>query len=138
MAVDADNRLLWRYSPRRLEAEVIRDSMLQVSGSLDEQMSGPSYMIWAYVPKATVQFASKDKLGLDTFRRMVYQFVPRIYQDETRSARFDCPDTNLPSPRRTVSTTALQSGSNLWNSPFVLDQWRPLVGQASKGCGERF
>lgn len=37
---DLDNRLLWRYSPRRLEAEIIRDSMLAVSGTLDKKMFG--------------------------------------------------------------------------------------------------
>lgn len=37
---DLDNKLLWRYSPRRLEAEIIRDSMLAVSGTLDKKMFG--------------------------------------------------------------------------------------------------
>jgi hypothetical protein len=38
---DPSNRLLWRYAPRRLEAEIIRDSMLAVSGQLDPTMFGP-------------------------------------------------------------------------------------------------
>ena len=38
---DLDNRLLWRFSPRRLEAESIRDSMLAVSQALDRKMFGP-------------------------------------------------------------------------------------------------
>lgn len=40
-SVDPDNRLLWRHTRRRLEAEVIRDAMLAVSGQLDERMYGP-------------------------------------------------------------------------------------------------
>ncbi len=40
-AVDPANKLFWRYQPRRLEAESIRDSILAVSGLLDEQMFGP-------------------------------------------------------------------------------------------------
>src|SRR5262249_53983617 len=44
LAVDVDNRLLWRYSPHRLEAECVRDAMLSVSGQLNEQRGGPSYM----------------------------------------------------------------------------------------------
>jgi hypothetical protein len=40
-AKDAGNRLLWRFAPRRLEAEPIRDAMLSVAGLLDGQMYGP-------------------------------------------------------------------------------------------------
>lgn len=39
--LDVDNKYLWRFSPRRAEAEVIRDSMLQVSGLLDPTPFGP-------------------------------------------------------------------------------------------------
>ncbi len=38
--IDPDNRLLWRYSPRRMEAEVIRDSLLAASGELDRTQFG--------------------------------------------------------------------------------------------------
>ncbi len=38
---DNRNRLLWRFEPRRIEAEAIRDSLLAVTGSLDERMFGP-------------------------------------------------------------------------------------------------
>src|SRR5262249_44725898 len=40
-AVDPENRLLWRHTPRRLEAEVIRDAILAASGDLDGRMFGP-------------------------------------------------------------------------------------------------
>jgi Protein of unknown function (DUF1549)/Protein of unknown function (DUF1553)/Planctomycete cytochrome C len=40
-AVDRENRLIWRRPARRLEAEVIRDSLLAVGGALDERMYGP-------------------------------------------------------------------------------------------------
>jgi cytochrome c553 len=39
--VDRDNRLLWRWSPRRLEAEIIRDSLLAISDQLDPYLLGP-------------------------------------------------------------------------------------------------
>ncbi len=39
--VDPENRFCWRFSPRRVEAEIIRDSMLAVSGRLDATMFGP-------------------------------------------------------------------------------------------------
>lgn len=37
---DPDNQLWWRRSPQRMEAEIIRDNLLAVSGSLDEKMFG--------------------------------------------------------------------------------------------------
>jgi len=40
-AIDPENRYLWRYEPRRVEAEIVRDAMLAVSGSLDTAMYGP-------------------------------------------------------------------------------------------------
>ena len=41
--IDSDNRYLWRRSPIRLEAEVLRDSMLAVSGQLNPLMGGPPF-----------------------------------------------------------------------------------------------
>jgi hypothetical protein len=43
MALDADNRYLWRKSPVRLDAESLRDAMLLVSGKLNRQMGGPGF-----------------------------------------------------------------------------------------------
>src|SRR5687767_5385793 len=41
LAVDPDNRYLWRIKPRRMEAEIVRDSVLHVAGQLDATMGGP-------------------------------------------------------------------------------------------------
>jgi Protein of unknown function (DUF1553)/Protein of unknown function (DUF1549)/F5/8 type C domain len=117
--VDASNRLLWRFTSRRLEAEAIRDTVLQTSGALDRRMGGPGYHLWNYSGYVIV-FTPKPKLGPDEFRRMVYQFKPRLQQDGTFGA-FDCPDGTGVAPRRTVSTTALQA-LNLLNDEFLHDQ----------------
>jgi hypothetical protein len=132
-AVDADCRLLWRYPPRRMEAEAIRDCLLQVSGSLDRRMGGPGYHLWQYGPTAVVQYTPRENLEPDAFRRMVYQFRPRIHRDGTFGA-FDCPDASLPTPRRTVSTTALQA-LNLLNSPFVLGQSERWARRLAREAG---
>jgi hypothetical protein len=132
-AVDTDCRLLWRYPPRRMEAEAIRDCLLQVSGSLDRRMGGPGYHLWQYGQTAVVQYTPREKLEPDAFRRMVYQFMPRIHRDGTFGA-FDCPDASLPAPRRTVSTTALQA-LNLLNSPFVLEQSERLAQRLAREAG---
>ncbi|MCB1124119.1 MAG: DUF1553 domain-containing protein, partial [Verrucomicrobiae bacterium] len=47
--LDADSRLLWRFPPRRLSAEEIRDSMLQVAGKLDTTMGGPGFRLYYYM-----------------------------------------------------------------------------------------
>jgi hypothetical protein len=116
-AVDAGDRLLWRYPPRRLEAEAIRDTMLQVSGALERRMGGRGYHLWDYSGYVIV-FSPKARLEPDAFRRMIYQFKPRLQQDGTFGV-FDCPDATTTMPRRNRSTTALQA-LNLLNDPFVL------------------
>ena len=121
---DRDDRLLWRMSPRRLEAEAIRDAMLSASGSLDLRMGGPGYSIWEENTNYVVVFKPRDDLGPDANRRMIYQFKPRSQPDPTFGA-FDCPDAALVAPRRNTSTTALQA-LNLLNSRFVLAQSRTL------------
>jgi hypothetical protein len=116
---DGDCRLLWRFPPRRLEAEIIRDTVLQASGSLNCRMGGPGYHLWDYSGYVIV-FTPKTTLGPEEFRRMVYQFKPRIRQDETFGA-FDCPDATQTMPRRNASTTALQA-LNMLNASFMEEQ----------------
>ncbi|MFI5458032.1 MAG: PSD1 and planctomycete cytochrome C domain-containing protein [Isosphaerales bacterium] len=118
--LDRDNRLVWRVSPRRLEAESIRDAILAASGRLDSRMGGPGYNIWEKNTNYVAVYKPRDELGPDAFRRMVYQFKPRSQPDPTFGA-FDCPDATLVAPRRNVSTTALQA-LNLLNSRFVIQQ----------------
>ncbi|HAV60871.1 MAG TPA: hypothetical protein DCY13_00710, partial [Verrucomicrobiales bacterium] len=47
-AVDADTRLLWRFPPRRLTAEELRDTMLSVAGKLDLRAGGPGFQLYRY------------------------------------------------------------------------------------------
>jgi mono/diheme cytochrome c family protein len=119
-SIDRDNRLLWRMTPRRLEAESIRDAILATSGRLDLRMGGPGYNIWENNTNYVAVYKPRAELGPEAFRRMVYQFKPRSQPDPTFGA-FDCPDAALVAPRRNVSTTALQS-LNLLNSRFVVQQ----------------
>jgi hypothetical protein len=120
LTADQQNRLLWRMTPRRLEAEAVRDAILSASGKLDLRMGGPGYSLWEKNTNYVVVFKAKDELGPVEFRRMVYQFKPRSQQDPTFGI-FDCPDAALARPRRTISTTALQALS-LLNSQFIVSQ----------------
>ena len=83
---DADGRLLWRFTPRRLEAEAIRDSMLAVSGALDLKMGGPGFYLMDVVEENVMHYFPKEKFTPAEFRRMVYLF--RIRADAGRRVRF--------------------------------------------------
>ncbi len=134
-SIDGDNRKLWRFSPRRLEAEEIRDAILSVAGTLDlSTIGGPGYDLWQPNTNYVVVFTPKIDLGPDTFRRMVYQFKPRSQPDPTFGA-FDCPDGGLVAPRRNSSTTALQA-LNLLNSRFLLDQSNRFGERLKREAGE--
>ena len=118
--IDRQNRLLSRQTPRRLEAEGVRDAMLAANGQLNEKMGGPGYFLWEKDSNYVVVFKPRTHLEADEYRRMIYQFQPRSQRDPIFGL-FDCPDGALARPRRTTSTTALQA-LNLLNSAFVEDQ----------------
>ena len=116
LARDAQDRLLWRYPARRLEAEAIRDSMLSVSGLLDQAMGGRGFDLFrsrggldGFVPVET--FAGE---GL---KRMIYAHKVRMEKESVFGA-FDCPDAGQTAARRRHSTTPIQA-LNLLNSPFT-------------------
>ena len=107
--------------------------MLQTSGALNPRRGGPGYNIWDYSGYVIV-FKPKTALGPDEFRRMVYQFKPRLQQDQTFGV-FDCPDATQTTPRRTTSTTPLQA-LNLLNDPFMLDQGERFAARLRKEAGD--
>jgi len=81
---DPDNKLIWRYNRRRIEAEAVRDSMLAISGVLNPQMGGPG--VFPPVPAGTLSELSAtavaggwktEKDPAQSNRRSVYIFVRR-------------------------------------------------------------
>ncbi|HAM70115.1 MAG TPA: hypothetical protein DCM86_00540 [Verrucomicrobiales bacterium] len=120
LRVDAGSRLLWRFPPRRLEAEGIRDSILAVCGNLDRRAGGPSFYLHDVDRENVYHYHPKEEFGAAECRRMVYAFKVRMEQDGIFGA-FDCPDGSLVMPRRSISTTPLQA-LNLYNSRFTLHQ----------------
>ncbi len=119
MQKNAGATLLWRFPPKRVEAEVIRDSILQASGKLDRTIGGRSYRIHNE-KKTYAQWEVVKNHGPDTWRRMLYQERMRRVDDQMFTA-FDFPDCGQVRAKRPVSTTPLQA-LNLMNSPFVLEQ----------------
>ena len=134
MAVDAASSLLWRYPPRRLEAEAIRDAMLAVSGALDLTPGGPGFDVFKPNDNYVRVYDPKEQFGPVEFRRMVYQFKPRLQHDGTFGA-FDCPDAGQAAPARASSTTPLQA-LNLMNGPFVLQQAGNFAARVKREAGD--
>jgi len=118
-AVDVGNRLLWRMTPRRLEAEAVRDAMLSVAGKLNARLGGPSFIDVSVVSNnGTTYYSPIDVDGDEFFRRTIYRFNPRGGRSALLDT-FDCPDPANTAPRRAVTTTPLQALS-LLNNSFVL------------------
>jgi hypothetical protein len=70
-AIDADDRLLWRYPARRLEAEAIRDAMLHASGQIDIRMAGPSFRPFTVTVFGSNFYQLTDPVGPEFNRRTI-------------------------------------------------------------------
>jgi hypothetical protein len=116
--IDGDNQWLWRMNRRRLEIESWRDSMLYVSGELDEKVGGPSLQL------------SDQK----NRRRTLYGFVSRHRLDELLRL-FDFPDPNITSASRVVTTVPLQQLFVL-NSEFMAQRARALARRIEKEASQ--
>lgn len=129
--VDADSRYLWRFPPRRLEAEAIRDSILAAAGTLDLRMGGPSFHLFEVDRENVVHYHAKEETGPAEWRRMIYLFKIRQEQDAVFGV-FDCPDGNQVIPKRSRSTTPLQA-LNLLNSRFTMQQAEKMAERVGEG-----
>jgi hypothetical protein len=117
--LDADNRLKWRKSPRRLEAEAVRDTMLAVAGELNLAGGGPGFGDCTEVLRSgSYSYLPGDPTGAEFNRRSVYRTWTRGGRSGLLDA-FDCPDPSITAPRRALTTTPLQA-LVLLNSSFVL------------------
>lgn len=118
---DGDNQFYWRMNRRRLSAEEIRDSMLQVSGHLNLEMGGPGYYLFELEkPEHSPHYEYHlfDPATVETHRRTVYRFVVRSQPDPMMTT-LDCADSSQSVPQRDQTLTALQALS-LMNNGFVL------------------
>jgi hypothetical protein len=112
-ANDPDNRFLSRFSRRAVEAEVLRDAMLSISGELSAFTGG---VTWPTSLKADYGYVHHR------FERSVY--VP-LFRNALPDAltTFDMPDSNTVNGARSVSTVAPQA-LYLLNNPFVIERAR--------------
>ena len=114
-AVDPENRLLWRQRIRRLEAEALRDAVLEVAGTLNLAMGGPPVPM---VARADGEVVAPD--GPEGMRRSIYLQVRRS-QPLTLLQVFDQPVMETNCVRRSTSTVSSQA-LNLLNSEFLIRQ----------------
>ena len=117
--IDGDSRLLWRFPPRRLDAEEIRDTMLSLAGKLDTTMGGPGFRLYQFTQDNVCTYHPLDVHGPETYRRAVYHQNPRAAKMDLLT-EFDCPDAAAVAPRRTATTTPLQA-LTLMNHQFTVD-----------------
>jgi hypothetical protein len=114
LAADPSAKLLWRKPPLRLEAETIRDSMLAVSGLLNEKMYGPNEPIKR---GADGQWLEDDSKG-DPNRRSLY-----LTQSRTRPVAFlhafDAPTMTADNQTQRFRSALPTQSLALLNGPFV-------------------
>ena len=120
--MDANGELLWRFRPRRLSAEVIRDSILHCSGNLKNAKRAPK-LTSGCRPRNVMHYFPKANPGKDTFRHGLHEPYP---PEQDAIFGVDCPDGNQVMPDRPESTTPIQA-LNLFNSPFIMGQARALA-----------
>jgi hypothetical protein len=131
--IDPDVRLLWRYPPRRLEADAIRDSILFTSGSLDLKMGGPGvnpYLTQSKANSSVYEWLPRQTAGRETWRRTIYLLRARGADDGIFKP-FDVPDCGQVRAKRSASTTPLQA-LNLFNSQFTVEQAQRLAARAER------
>lgn len=117
-SVDPDNRLLSHFNRQRLSAEAFRDSVLAVSGQLDNKVGGPS----------------GDADQADFKRRTLYAAVSRHKLSDTLQT-FDFPDPAIHCAKRSDTTTPLQQMFVL-NSPFMREQATALATRVARSDNE--
>ena len=110
--IDPENTLRWRWTPRRLEAEPIRDSVLAVAGRLDRTMYGPG------------------TLNENMTRRSVYFFIKRSRLVPSMML-FDWPEHLVPIGTRSSTTIAPQALAFM-NSTLVRQSAEALASRVGK------
>jgi hypothetical protein len=137
-STDADNHFLWRMNRLRLDAEQIRDAVLQMSGKLDLTMGGPSVKQFIESPgihvTPNVDYAGFDVDDPRNYRRSVYRFLFRTLPDPFMES-LDCPDASQLAPVRTSSYTALQSLA-LLNDRFIVRQSEHVAERLPSAGGD--
>lgn len=136
---DLENRYLWRFRPQRLDAEIVRDSLLAAGGNLNLAVGGEP--IFPVIPKDILagQFRGKwenTPEGPAAWRRGVYVYQRRSLPYPMFET-FDHPDMNVTAGARNVSTVPTQA-LTLLNNPFVLSQAQRFADRLSQQASDPY
>jgi hypothetical protein len=135
IAKDPEDTLLWKFRIQRLDAEVVRDSILAVSGALNPAMGGPP--VFPKLAQEVLESMNKgiwerEEEGPKVWRRSVYVYRKRGLPLPFFEV-FDLPDQNLTCGARNVSTVPTQA-LTLMNDEFVLRQAKLFAGRVSEAA----
>lgn len=133
LRADPENRLYARFKMRRLDAETLRDSMLEITGSLVQSSYGPpsgigrdpAGRVVVGIDKGTITTNKVESGGQDDFRRSIYVQVRRS-KPVTVLDTFDAP-TMVPNCELRAQTTVAPQSLLLMNDTFILDNARRLA-----------
>jgi len=135
LAVDPENRFLWRMNRQRLDADAYRDAVLVVSNRLDPAVGGPGIEHFAKSPgpqsTPKLDYTAYDWTAPGAGRRSIYRVVWRGIADPFMEA-LDFPELGLTAPVRGFSASPLQSLA-LLNNEFVLRHSEALGQRAETG-----
>jgi len=134
---DPQNQYLWRYRAQRLDAEVVRDSILVTSGAINLTVGGKPIRppLPETLVKSTIYNVWKNQEdGPDVWRRSLYVYLKRGMAFPMFEV-FDMPDPNFSAGRRSVSTVPTQA-LTLINNDFVLRQAQLLADRVKKEAGD--
>ena len=133
-AEDPGNDFFWRFNPRRLTAEELRDSILAGTGELNLEMGGPS--IYVPMPEEVLATSSTKggKWGVSppdqANRRSVYVKIKRSLQPPMFTD-FDLADTDNTCPVRFTTTVPTQALA-MMNSEFIHEKAGALAKRLEK------
>jgi hypothetical protein len=135
--IDANNRLLARQNRLRLDAEVVRDVGLAISGLLTAKLGGPP--VFPPQPDGVMSLGQlrrerKESTGADRYRRGLYTFFFRA-TPHPALAVFDSPDSFSACTRRIRSNTPLQA-LTLLNDAAFYEFARALAERTLRASGQ--
>jgi mono/diheme cytochrome c family protein len=133
-AQDSQNQFLWRRSPKRLDAEALRDSVLLMSGCLDRRFHGPGYEDFDYQEEYAPVYRYKPANEPNLWRRSIYRYIVRTTTHQFL-ATLDCPNAANLTPVRDRTTTPLQALA-LLNNDFMRDQAARFADRLQQECGD--
>lgn len=136
LSKDAENLYWWRFRQQRLEAEIVRDNILAISGGLNKKQFGPA--VFPELPEQILASMEKGiwrrhEDGPDVWRRSIYVYRKRGLPLPFFEV-FDLPDQNITCGRRNVSTVPTQA-LTLMNNEWVLNQARRFADRVATEAG---